>query len=162
MTPLFDRIAWRDPVTAAALDPIVLARTPAGVPMCGALRVRDTSTGRLRTRLSGMELNPRLFPSARSLRPVADLIERSYERFVEHWPEARQVGEIRGLAASLMARAATACAARSPLAMSRWYMEAARYHLPTVARGALPFAAMGGVGLWRRAFGAPAGAREMD
>ena len=106
--------------------------------------------------------NARLFPSVRSLRPVADLIERSYERFVERWPEARQVGEIRGLAASLMARTATACAAGSPFAMSRWYLEAARYHLPTVARGALPFAAMGGLGLWRRTFGAPAGVREME
>jgi ubiquinone/menaquinone biosynthesis C-methylase UbiE len=45
VTPLFDRIAWRDPVTGAALEPIVAARTPAGVPVCGALRVRDTSTG---------------------------------------------------------------------------------------------------------------------
>ncbi len=106
--------------------------------------------------------NPGLFPSVQSLRPVAGLIERSYERFVELWPEARHVREIRRLAASLMARAATACATRSPLAMSRWYMEAARYHLPTVGRGALPFAAMGGVGLWRRTFGDPARAREME
>jgi SAM-dependent methyltransferase len=44
-TPLFDRISWRDPVTGAPLEPIVLARTPAGVPVCGALRVKDTSIG---------------------------------------------------------------------------------------------------------------------
>jgi ubiquinone/menaquinone biosynthesis C-methylase UbiE len=43
--PLFDRIAWRDPVSGAPLEPIVLARTPAGVPVCGALRVKGTSTG---------------------------------------------------------------------------------------------------------------------
>lgn len=43
--PLFDRLAWRDPVTHAALEPIVAARTPAGVPICGAMRVAGTSTG---------------------------------------------------------------------------------------------------------------------
>ena len=45
MIPIFDRIVWRDPVTGAALEPIVAARTPAGVPVCGALRVRNTSIG---------------------------------------------------------------------------------------------------------------------
>jgi SAM-dependent methyltransferase len=44
-TPLFDRIVWRDPIGGAPLEPIVSARTPAGVPVCGALRVAGTSTG---------------------------------------------------------------------------------------------------------------------
>jgi ubiquinone/menaquinone biosynthesis C-methylase UbiE len=44
-TSLFDRIAWRDPVSGAPLEPIVIARTPAGVPITGALRIRGTSTG---------------------------------------------------------------------------------------------------------------------
>lgn len=43
--PLFDRISWRDPVSGAPLEPIVLARTPGGVPVCGALRVSGTSIG---------------------------------------------------------------------------------------------------------------------
>ncbi|MEA2235593.1 MAG: hypothetical protein QOC81_317 [Thermoanaerobaculia bacterium] len=44
-SPLFDRIAWRDPISGKRLEPIVLARTPAGVPVCGALRIEGTSTG---------------------------------------------------------------------------------------------------------------------
>lgn len=36
--PLFDRISWRDPVTGGPLEPLVTARTPAGVPISGALR----------------------------------------------------------------------------------------------------------------------------
>lgn len=44
-TPLFDRIAWRDPVSGRPLEPMVMARTPAGVPVCGALRIEGTSTG---------------------------------------------------------------------------------------------------------------------
>jgi SAM-dependent methyltransferase len=43
--PLFDRIAWRDPISGVPLEPIVLARTPAGVPVCGALRVTGTTIG---------------------------------------------------------------------------------------------------------------------
>ncbi len=39
---LFDRIDWRDPVSGSPLEPIISARTPAGVPMCGALRVAGT------------------------------------------------------------------------------------------------------------------------
>lgn len=42
---LFDRIEWRDPISGAVLEPIVLSRTPAGVPITGALRVAGTSTG---------------------------------------------------------------------------------------------------------------------
>jgi len=42
---LFDRISWRDPVSGVPLEPIILARTPAGVPVCGALRVAGTKTG---------------------------------------------------------------------------------------------------------------------
>ena len=41
----FDRLRWRDPMSGAALEPIVTARTPAGVPICGALRVVGTQTG---------------------------------------------------------------------------------------------------------------------
>jgi ubiquinone/menaquinone biosynthesis C-methylase UbiE len=44
-TPLFDRLAFRDPVSHAALEPLVSARTPAGVPVCGALRVAGTTAG---------------------------------------------------------------------------------------------------------------------
>jgi hypothetical protein len=40
---LFDCIAWRDPVTGRRLEPRVTARTPAGVPICGALVVSGTS-----------------------------------------------------------------------------------------------------------------------
>lgn len=43
--PLFDRLIWRDPVSGAPLEPLVSARTPAGVPICGALRVADTNIG---------------------------------------------------------------------------------------------------------------------
>jgi ubiquinone/menaquinone biosynthesis C-methylase UbiE len=44
-TPLFDRIVWRDPVGRGPLEPIISARTPAGVPICGAMRVAGTTTG---------------------------------------------------------------------------------------------------------------------
>lgn len=43
--PLFDRVALIDPITRRALEPIVAARTPAGVPISGALRVEGTDTG---------------------------------------------------------------------------------------------------------------------
>ena len=42
---LFDQINWIDPVSGAALEPIIAARTPAGVPISGALRIEGTSTG---------------------------------------------------------------------------------------------------------------------
>lgn len=41
--PLFSRVQWRDPATGLALEPIVCASTPAGVPISGALRVTGTS-----------------------------------------------------------------------------------------------------------------------
>ena len=44
-TSLFDRIAWRDPLSGRPLEPIVFARTPAGVPVSGALRIEGTNTG---------------------------------------------------------------------------------------------------------------------
>jgi len=44
-SPLFDRIAWRDPLSGAPLEPIVAVRTPGGVPVCGAMRRRGTDTG---------------------------------------------------------------------------------------------------------------------
>ncbi len=43
--PLFDRIRWCDPLSGAALEPIVAARTPAGVPISGALRIAGTNRG---------------------------------------------------------------------------------------------------------------------
>lgn len=43
--PLFDILAWRDPLTGHPLEPIVSARTPAGVPITGALRVAGTRYG---------------------------------------------------------------------------------------------------------------------
>ena len=44
-TPLFDLVSFRDPVSGAPLEPLISARTPSGVPICGALRVADTQTG---------------------------------------------------------------------------------------------------------------------
>jgi SAM-dependent methyltransferase len=44
-TPLFDTISWRDPLTGAALEPIIAARTPNGLPICGAMRVAGTNSG---------------------------------------------------------------------------------------------------------------------
>ncbi len=43
--PVFDLIHWRDPISQARLLPIVTARTPAGVPICGALRIEGTDLG---------------------------------------------------------------------------------------------------------------------
>lgn len=42
---LFDRLSWRDPLSGLPLEPIVSARAPSGVPICGALRVAGTDTG---------------------------------------------------------------------------------------------------------------------
>jgi SAM-dependent methyltransferase len=42
---LFERLAWIDPASGTPLDLIIDARTPAGVPLCGAMRVRGTDTG---------------------------------------------------------------------------------------------------------------------
>jgi ubiquinone/menaquinone biosynthesis C-methylase UbiE len=44
-SPLFDRILWRDPVSGTPLEAEIVARTPAGVPICGALRIRGTERG---------------------------------------------------------------------------------------------------------------------
>ncbi len=41
--PLFDRLIWRDPLSGKTLEPLVTTRTPAGVPLCGALRIPGTS-----------------------------------------------------------------------------------------------------------------------
>lgn len=43
--PIFDLIRWRDPISQESLVPIVTARTPAGVPICGALRIKGTEFG---------------------------------------------------------------------------------------------------------------------
>lgn len=42
---LFDRLRWRDPVSGAALEPVVTARTPAGVPVTGGLRLAGSGWG---------------------------------------------------------------------------------------------------------------------
>ena len=42
---LFDRLLWRDPLNGGPLEPLIAARTPAGVPLYGALRVAGTSYG---------------------------------------------------------------------------------------------------------------------
>jgi ubiquinone/menaquinone biosynthesis C-methylase UbiE len=42
---LFDRLRWQDPLSGLPLEPIIAARTPAGVPICGALRVAGTGYG---------------------------------------------------------------------------------------------------------------------
>lgn len=102
----------------------------------------------LDTLIQGM--SPRICPPLRTLRPFVLWIEQSYRRFVERWPEAAQTPEIRAHAASIIARLATISANESPAIMSRWYMEAARYHLPTFARGMVRFAAMSGRALFRR------------
>jgi ubiquinone/menaquinone biosynthesis C-methylase UbiE len=44
-SPLFDRLRLVDPMGGRRLEPIVAARTPAGVPIAGALRVAGTDTG---------------------------------------------------------------------------------------------------------------------
>lgn len=41
--PVFDLVKWRDPISHAPLLPIVTARTPGGVPICGALRIEGTN-----------------------------------------------------------------------------------------------------------------------
>jgi ubiquinone/menaquinone biosynthesis C-methylase UbiE len=43
--PLFDRLSWTDPLSGRPLLPRIEARTPAGVPLCGALQIADTDTG---------------------------------------------------------------------------------------------------------------------
>ena len=43
--PVFDLVEWRDPISHAKLLPIVTARTPAGVPICGALKLEGTNIG---------------------------------------------------------------------------------------------------------------------
>lgn len=40
---VFDRIRWRDPISGAPLEPVITARTPAGVPLCGVLKMLDNS-----------------------------------------------------------------------------------------------------------------------
>jgi SAM-dependent methyltransferase len=42
---LFDTLLWCDPVSGAPLEPIVSARTPAGVPISGAMRIHGTGIG---------------------------------------------------------------------------------------------------------------------
>lgn len=39
---LFDKLQWCDPIDGSVLEPIVTARTPGGVPLCGALRRQGT------------------------------------------------------------------------------------------------------------------------
>ncbi len=42
---LFDTLHWRDPICGALLEPIVSSRTPAGVPISGAMRIQGTDSG---------------------------------------------------------------------------------------------------------------------
>lgn len=42
--PLFDRIRWRDPLSGRAMHPVIASRTPAGVPVHGALRIDGGET----------------------------------------------------------------------------------------------------------------------
>jgi hypothetical protein len=42
---LFDRLLWRDPLNDVPLEPLIAVRTPAGVPIYGALRVTGTDYG---------------------------------------------------------------------------------------------------------------------
>lgn len=42
---LFDQVRWRDPISGLTLEPIISARTPTGVPLCGALRVSGSRYG---------------------------------------------------------------------------------------------------------------------
>lgn len=42
---LFDRLRWQDPLSGRALHPTIVARTPAGVPIYGALRIDETNEG---------------------------------------------------------------------------------------------------------------------
>jgi SAM-dependent methyltransferase len=43
--PLFDRLRWRDPISGVPMRAVVGARTPAGVPMHGALHIEGTNRG---------------------------------------------------------------------------------------------------------------------
>lgn len=43
--PLFDRISWMDPISGVPLESVIFARTPGGVPISGALRIKDTDFG---------------------------------------------------------------------------------------------------------------------
>ena len=42
---LFDEIRWRDPLDGRELEPVITARGPSGVPICGALRRPGTNYG---------------------------------------------------------------------------------------------------------------------
>lgn len=45
MNCLFDVIEWKDPVTGRALEPIITARNPSGVPLMGIMRIEGTDSG---------------------------------------------------------------------------------------------------------------------
>lgn len=42
---LFDEIRWKDPLSGVDLEPIISARNPSGVPLCGVLRIEGTNQG---------------------------------------------------------------------------------------------------------------------
>jgi hypothetical protein len=70
---LFDRIAWRDPVTGRRLEPRVTARTPAGGPICGARVVSGTSVGF--PIVDGVaRLTPELVPGLNAVRREAGVV----------------------------------------------------------------------------------------
>jgi hypothetical protein len=93
--------------------------------------------------------SPLVYPDSGGLDTVIRWIDHAHERFVARWPEAAAIAEIREHAASLIARLATLCARRAPIRMSRWYMAAARYDLPTFARGSVRFLGSSARGLIR-------------
>jgi hypothetical protein len=83
--------------------------------------------------------SPLVYPPPYNMRALIRWIDESHRIFTERFPKAAEIPEIRVQAASMIARAATYCASRTPFAVSRWYLESARYHLPTFARGAARF-----------------------
>ena len=89
-----------------------------------------------------------------ALAPLELWIDAAYRSFVAIWPQAARLREIRAQSASLIARVATIAAKTSPLRMARWYLSAARYDLPTFARGTLGLARSGARALAARSSGA--------
>jgi len=83
---------------------------------------------------------PRVYGPAVTLEPLVTWIDTAYRSFIEIWPEAQDLREIRVHAASLIARVATIAASTRPVKVGRWYLRAAGYDLRTFARGMPRFA----------------------
>ena len=86
---------------------------------------------------------PRLYGPLPSLEPLERWLEHAHHRFVECFPEAAALREIRVHMASLIARFALMAAGDSAARMGRWYLRTAHYDVATFARGALRFAVAG-------------------